>query len=90
MQFLQKQKDIPSQKDMEKLMEQSDEDIYENDQEKKQFSKMIHTLLVNSYMSGQKTAEVQGTKKDKMFLMILIDTAMSGVAAGAIILYLFM
>lgn len=90
MQFLQRQKDIPGEKDIEKLMEQSDEEIYENDQEKKQFSKMIHTLLVNSYMSGQKTAEVQGTKKDKMFLMILIDTAMSGVAAGAIVLYLFM
>lgn len=85
-----KKKSVPDQKEIENLMEESEDEIAKTKREKEQFSKMIHSMLVNSYMSGHKTAEIQGTKKDKLFLMVIIDSALSAIATGAIVLYLFL
>jgi len=88
--FLKSKKEIPDQKDVKKMMDEADKTIAKNQKEKEEFSKMLETMLINSWMAGERTASVQGTKKDKMFLMILIDTAVSGIAAGAVVLYLFL
>lgn len=87
MKLFQKQKQVPDKEDMEEELE--NHNIPESEKQKEEFAKMLETMLVNSFMAGKKTASIQGTKRDKMFLMMIINSGMTVMAVVLIALQMF-
>lgn len=90
MKLFQKQKEVPEKKDVERMIDQADETIADNDEEKEQFAKMVEAAMMNSWLAGEKTASIQGTKRDKMFLMMIINSGMTVMVVGLLAYQMFM
>jgi len=77
------QETVPDKEQLEETLEKGGVD------NKKEMSRALEMLFMQSFMAGEKNAEIQGTKRDKLFMLVMINLIMTGLLTTTFLAFKF-
>lgn len=73
----------PDRENVENLLEKADVE------KKKELARIIEMMFLQSFQAGEKSASIQGTKRDKVYLLTMINTIATAMLIVLFIVFQF-
>lgn len=73
----------PERKNVERLLNKA------NVEKKKELARIIEMMFLQSFQAGEKAASIQGTKRDKVYLLTMVNTVATVMLIVLFVLFQF-